>query len=75
MQTAVKNLNNKNTSYKLNVQVQKILFEKGYSKVFNIQDYLYFKELSKDKFNKAQAIAELFIFDNQQNSDYNEYLF
>lgn len=75
MQTAVKHLKSKNTSFTLSSQVQKILFEKGYSSIFNFQDYKYFKELSKNKFNKAQAIVELFIFDNQQNSDYNEYLF
>lgn len=66
----------KNNAYKLSDQVKNILHEKGLSAVFNYNDYLYFKKQVKNAFNKAQAIAELFIEENiNQNSDFNEYTF
>jgi hypothetical protein len=66
----------KNNAYKLSDQVKNILHEKGLSAVFNYNDYLYFKKQVKNTFNKAQAIAELFIEENiNQNSDFNEYTF
>lgn len=67
----------KNTSFKLSEQVKETLHAKGYSAIFNYQDYKYYKSQAKKAFNKAQAIAELFIQDNFNNntSDYNEYLF
>lgn len=66
--------NHKNTN-KLSDQVKKILQEKGFSFLFNWADYQYFKDQAKSAFNKAQAIAELFIQDNPQTSDFNEYVF
>ncbi|AGN89398.1 hypothetical protein LIT13_01360 [Flavobacterium psychrophilum] len=66
----------KNTPNKLSNQVKSILQEKGFSSVFNWQDYQYFKDQVKTAFNKSQAIAEKFIEDNNyQNSDFNEYIF
>ena len=67
----------KNTSFKLSEQVKAKLMELGYSSIFNYQDYKYYKSQIKNAFNKAQAIAELFIQDNfnTNSSDYNEYLF
>jgi hypothetical protein len=69
-------ISHKNNAYKLSDQVKNILHEKGLSAVFNYNDYLYFKKQVKNAFNKAQAIAELFIEENiNQNSDFNEYTF
>lgn len=66
----------KNTSKKLSQQVKEILSEKGFSFLFNYNDYSFFKSQCKNAFNKAQAIAEKFIEDNTQaNSDFNEYIF
>jgi hypothetical protein len=66
----------KNTSKKLSQQVTEILTEKGFSSLFNYSDYQYFKTQCTNAFNKAQAIAEKFIEENQQvKSDFNEYVF
>jgi predicted nucleic-acid-binding Zn-ribbon protein len=53
-------MKSKTTSFKTSDQVEAILQEKGLSKVFNYQDYDYFKKQCKKAFNHAQAIAELF---------------
>jgi hypothetical protein len=68
---------NKNKGFLLSEQVKTILQEKGFLKVFNYNDYNYFKNSVKDAFNKAYTIAELFITENQQenNSDLNDYIF
>lgn len=69
-------MNAKNNTFKLSTQVQNILHEKGFSKAFNYSDYEYFKTQCKNAWNKAQAIAELFLQDNQNtNSDFNDYVF
>ena len=75
--TPINSNSNKNTSFKLSDQVKETLSAKGYSAVFNYQDYKYYKSQVKKAFNKALAITELFIQDNLSNnkSDYNEYLF
>lgn len=66
----------KSTAFKLSEQVKAILHEKGYSFLFDYTDYKYYKAKAKQAFNKAQAIAELFIQDNQpQKSDYHGYIF
>ena len=66
----------KSNAYKLSEQVKNILQEKGLSKVFNYSDYEYFKRSVKSAFNKAYAIAELFIQDNSDiSSDYNDYIY
>ena len=69
-------IKNKSNAYKLSYQVKNILQEKGLSCIFNDNDYLYFKKKVKNAFNKAQAIAELFIEENlNTKSDFNEYTF
>jgi hypothetical protein len=56
-------------------QVKSILHTHGLSKVFNYQDYKYFKGKVTRAFNKAQAIADLFIQEHTTESDLNEYIF
>ena len=56
-------------------QVKTILHTRGLSKVFNYQDYTYFKNRVKKAFNPAQAIADLFIQEHAQESDFSEYQF
>jgi hypothetical protein len=69
-------MKSKTTSFKISEQVEAILQEKGLSKVFNYQDYEYFKKLCKKAFNQAQAIADLFIeYYNDVPTDYNDYVF
>jgi hypothetical protein len=66
----------KNTAFNLSEQVKATLHEKGYSFLFNYSDYKYYKSQVKKAFNKAQAIAELFIMENQtEESDFSEYVF
>lgn len=65
----------KNTTFKLSDQVKKILHEKGFSSLFNYQDYAYFKAKAKNAFNKAYTIAEYFINENSTNSDFQDYVF
>lgn len=60
---------------KTSEQVKNILFEKGLLKVFNYSDYEYFKKQTKDAFNKAEAIAEMFINESCEESDFSEYIF
>lgn len=74
--THQKSNSNKNTAFKLSEQVKAILHEKGYSFLFDYSDYKYYKAQAKKAFNKAYAIAELFIQENaNQKSDYNGYIF
>ena len=75
--THTQSISRKNTSFKLSEQVKETLHARGYSAIFNYQDYKYYKGQVKKAFNKAQAIAELFINDNlsNNNSDFQEYLF
>lgn len=74
--TQIQSNSHKSTSFKLSEQVKDLLHEKGYSFLFNYSDYKYFKSQVKKAFNKAQAIAELFIQENSnQKSDYNGYIF
>ena len=73
--TAIKK--DKNKRFLLSEQVKTILHEKGYLKIFNYQDYNHFKSQVQDTFNKALAIANLFILENMSDneSDFNDYLF
>ncbi len=66
----------KSKSQKISDQVKEQLHEKGYSFLFNYNDYATFKKQCKNAWNKAQAITEKFLEENvNQNSDYNEYIF
>jgi hypothetical protein len=74
--TPIKSNSHKNTSFKLSEQVKETLHAKGYSSLFNFQDYKYYKAQVKKAFNKAQAITDLFIQDNNTTeSDYHGYIF
>ncbi|MFA9191145.1 hypothetical protein AAGV28_07150 [Flavobacterium sp. FZUC8N2.13] len=74
--THVQSNSSKNTAFKLSEQVKATLHEKGYSFLFNYEDYKYYKAQAKKTFNKAYTIAELFIQENaNQKSDYNGYIF
>ncbi len=74
--TPTKSFYAKTTSFKLSDQVKAILQEKGFSKIFNYSDYDYFKAQVKYAFNKAQAIADLFLQDhNSTPSDFNDYVY
>lgn len=64
----------KTKAYLLSEQVKSILLNRGYLKAFNWADYNYFKEVCKDSFNKALAIAERFMDDDIQ-SDFEDYVF
>ena len=68
-----KTIEDKNT--KLSEQVKKILTEKGFSFLFNFQDYKYFKQKAKGDFNPALKIADLFMNETDQESDFNQYIF
>jgi hypothetical protein len=66
----------KATAFRLSDQVFSILHSRGLSKIFNFQDYKYFKSQCNTAFDKAQAIAERFIEDNNlTTSDYNDYVY
>lgn len=66
----------KATAFRLSDQVISILHNKGLSAAFNYPDYEYFKKQCKNAFDKAQAIAELFIQDNADApNDFNDYVF
>ena len=65
----------KNTTFPISYQVRQILNEKGFSFLFNWSDYAFYKSQAKNAFDKAQAIAELFIEETNAESDFNEYVF
>lgn len=61
---------------KVSEKVLEILTEKGLSKIFNYEDYNYFKKECKNAQNRAEAIAEKFIFWNSHElSDFADYDF
>lgn len=71
----IANNTTKSKSFLLSNQVKAILQKQGLSKVFNYDDYQYFKEKCSNAFNKAQAIANYFIEENKEQSDLLEYNF
>lgn len=69
-------IEDKTTSLKLSEQVKNELFKKGYSFLFNYNDFILYKKQVKKAFNKVQSITEKFINDNStDNCDYNEYIY
>lgn len=66
------NYNHKST---LSRQVRKILHEKGFSFLFNFQDYRRYKNQSRNAFNKAYSIADKFLSNAEGKSDYSNYIF
>jgi hypothetical protein len=73
--THIQSNSHKNTAFKLSEQVKAILHAKGYSFLFNYSDYAVYKKAAKKNFNKALDIAEYFIFESQENSDFNDFIF
>ena len=66
----------KATAFKPSEQVKAILQERGLSKIFNYEDYKYFRGQIKNAFNEALAIAELFIqYNDDTQSDYHDYIY
>lgn len=65
----------KSKSLKTSDQVKLILQEQGLSKVFTYREYHFFKRRAKRAFNKAQAVAQMFIEEYQSESDLLEYEF
>ena len=59
----------------LSRQVREELMKRGYSFLFNWEDYKHYKTQAKNAFNRAIAIADLFINETNQTSDFNEYIF
>lgn len=66
---------NKSNPFLTSEQVKAILQAHGLSKAFNYADYSYFKGKARKAFNKAQAIAEMFIDEHRAESDFTEYQF
>lgn len=65
----------KSNPFLISEQVKSILHSHGLSKVFNYQDYTYFKGKVTRAYNKAQAIADFFIEEHREESDLIEYVF
>ena len=60
----------------LSEKVKEILFRKGYSHIFNWNDYEEFKHSIKDAIFQAEAIANLFIeWNSHEVSDFADYEF
>lgn len=62
-------------STKLSDQVQEILNKNGYSTVFNETEFKLYKKLTKNEFNQALAIAQMFVENSGIMSDFQEYIF
>jgi citrate lyase synthetase len=74
--TTITSNTSKSNNFTLSTQVQNILHQKGFSHLFNYSDFQYFKKQAKDEFNKAEAIAQLFIEENRTEiSNFQEYVF
>ena len=60
----------------IRTEVEQILHAQGFSKIFNETDFEYFKRRCRQAFNVPQAIADLFIQDNNETpSDYHDYVY
>lgn len=60
---------------KLSNKVQEILFVRGFSHIFNWFDYEDYKSQTKGAIFQASEIAELFILDTCELSNFAEYEF
>lgn len=61
----------------LSERVKKILFHRGYSHIFNYADFKQFK-LTVNQMpytDRAEAIADLFVSNTNEASDYSDYTF
>lgn len=59
----------------LSSKVIEILTERGYSQIFNWADYYEYKNATKNAIFQASQIADLFIANTCEISDYEEYVF
>lgn len=71
----MKTTQTEDTKVLLSYKVRQELTEKGYSFLWNWDDYYYYKSLCKNAFNKAFDITQKFISESNASSDFNEYLF
>ena len=60
---------------KLSDKVYNELNSRGFSKLFNWEDYRFFKSQTIGKFNQVQAIVDLFVFYACDESDFADYEF
>ena len=60
---------------KLSDKVYHELQSQGFSKLFNWEDYNYFKKMTINKFNQVEAIVNLFLFYASDESDFADYEF
>lgn len=75
MSTTSQHLQGQNTAFYTSTQVKNILHEKGFSHLFTWADYKFYKHQCKDAFNKAYSIADKFLEQAEQDSDFNQYPF
>lgn len=61
--------------YTVSSQVKTLLHGKGYSHLFNWNDFEHFKRITKNAFNQAQHIADKFINQADSESDFAQYPF
>lgn len=57
----------------LSTKVQEILFQRGYSHIFNWAEYREYKAETKNTIFRASEIANLFISNTLELSDYADY--
>lgn len=57
-------------------KVKRILFKRGYSHIFNYPDYQYFKSMAAEvpAIERAHYIADLFIENTSEKSDFDQYV-
>lgn len=60
----------------LSERVKRILYKRGYSHIFNYPDFQYFKKIAEGTtgVDKAHQIADLFIENTMDTSDFVEYI-
>lgn len=68
--------NHKCTANSLAEQVKTILQKRGYSAVFNMEDFEFFRHRVRKSYGVAYEIAARFIEEAQpEQNDFNEYIF
>ena len=58
---------------KLSTKVQQVLFSRGYSHIFNWEEYREYKGQTKNAIFRAEAIADLFVKNTCEISDFADY--
>lgn len=59
----------------LSSKVQEILYQKGYSHIFDWLEYYQLKKATENAIFQASTIAELLIANSCETSDFEEYVF